>query len=186
MISKARSRRPKSRSDAVAVETLYLRLLRQFYEEDNRERAEQTALQLEASLASSPEFARSIRGDEIRSLIAELRNDFAEAARCREAEIRKILELHSLAVNSPSWKYVARQYDFDDVSDRLDVLALLYDRLGDADRAVATLVESKHYCASHGIRFDGQALLDELSQSRNGAAAPRRKKKQAVRQAHAT
>jgi hypothetical protein len=121
-------------------------------------------------------YAGSIREEEIRSLIAESRGDFAQAARSREAEIRKILQLHTLSVNTPGWEYVARQYDFSDVSDRLDLLAILYDELGDLDRAIATLRESKQYCESHEAPFDGQGLLDELEQAREKQAArsPRR------------
>lgn len=101
------------------------------------------------------------RGHDGKSFIQKKRR-FARAARFREAEIRKILELHSLSVNTPSWEYVARQYDFSDVSDRLDLLAALYEKLGDSERAIATLLESKHYCESHGVPFDGQDVLAEL------------------------
>ena len=128
---------------------------------------------METLLADSSEFSSSIRGEEIRSLIAELRGDLAEAARSREAEIRKILELHALAANTANWSYVSSQYDFSAVSDRLDLLATLYDALGQLDRAIATLLESKNYCQSHSIPFDAQDLLEELTQARNGAARSR-------------
>lgn len=146
-------------------DSLYRKFLKLFYEEGNRERAEPVAQRLEKALADSPELADSIRGEEVRSLIAELRGGFAEAARCREAEIRKILELHNLAVNTPNWEYVAGQYDFGDVSDRLDLLAILYDKQGELDRAISTLEESKRYCQSHGIPFGGQDVLDELARA---------------------
>lgn len=159
--------RPNRKSTAkLDVETLYHRFLKVFYAKPNHEKARELAVQLEQSLANSPEYAGSIRSEEIRSLIAELNENFAEAARCREAEIRKILALHSLSVNTPSWDVVAKQYDFSDVSDRLDLLAMLYDQLGDTERAIATLQESKSYCASHTIPFDGQDMLDELEASR--------------------
>ncbi|MGA7497752.1 MAG: hypothetical protein WBX00_13595, partial [Isosphaeraceae bacterium] len=94
-----------------------------------------------------------------------------EAIRRRECEIRKILELHSLACGKPGWAYVFRQYDYGDVSDRLDLLASLYANVGDWERAIATLRESKAYCDGHGIPFDGQDLLDEFEQER---ASPER------------
>ena len=150
-------------------ESLYLSLVKLFYEKNDRKQTEKVALRLEKLLAASPEYSSSIRGEEIRSLIAEFRGDFAEAARSREAEIRKILELHALAASTESWEYVARQYDFSDVSDRLDLLAMVYDAQGELDRAISTLVESKHYCESHRIPFDAQDLLDELGQARAGA-----------------
>ena len=102
-------------------------------------------------------------------MIAEFRGDFAEAARSREAEIRKILALHALTANTDNWKYVSRRYDFSDVSDRLDLLAILYDAQGELDSRISTLMESRHYCESHRIPFDAQDLLDELEQARTGS-----------------
>ncbi len=154
------------------LESLYLKLVTLLYQKNDREQALEVASRLERALAVSPDYAASIRGEEVRSLIAELRGDFAEAARCREAEIRKILELHTLAVNTEHWKYVSRQYDFSDLSDRLDLLAILYDTQGEMDRALATLLESKHYCESHRIPFDAQDLLKELSETRARTGSP--------------
>ncbi len=124
--------------------------------------AARLAGQLEKLLAVYPEYQGSIREQEIRSLIAEARGDLGEAARYREAEIRKVLELHSLTANTSSWPSVARRYDFSDVSDRLDLLAIIYDGLGQTESAINVLRESKQYCTAHGLRFDAQKLLDEL------------------------
>jgi DNA-binding transcriptional regulator YiaG len=144
------------------LESLYLELLNRYYEQGDRERASTVASRLEQALASSPAYAHSIRGEEVRSIIAELRGDLPTAIQSREAEIRKILELHELALKTKSWGYVSRLYDYGDVSDRLDLLAILYDKQGEVDRAIAILVESKNYCLSHQIPFDGQPLLEEL------------------------
>jgi hypothetical protein len=151
------------------LESLYFRLVRAFYEKNDRPRAEKIASRLEEALAASPEDSCSIRGEEVRSLIAEVRGDFAEAARSREADIRKILELHTLTANTPHWKYASRRYGFSDVSDRLDLLAILYDAQGETDRAISVLLESKDYCRSHGIPFDAEDLLQELEEARGGA-----------------
>lgn len=172
MISKVRPNGRKPASEKEDVESLYLAFLQKFYETGNREQARKLAVRLETALIATPSYSDSIRAEEIHSLIAELRRDFVQAARSREAEIRKILELHSLAVNTPHWKTVARQYDFSDVSDRLDLLAILYDSQGDLDRAIATLTESQRYCQSHEIPFDGQELLDELQQARTKKTKP--------------
>jgi hypothetical protein len=180
MTSKAPRHRSKTVSATDEVEDLYLELLKWFYEKDDRNRAEEVARRLEVALANRPEVADSIRGEEIRSLLAELHGDLVEAARSRESEIRKILELHSLAMETPDWAYVFRQYDYSDVSDRLDLLAMLYAEQGDLDRAVKTLQESKLFCQSHGVPFDGQDLLSELEQSRrNGARQKQRKRSSA-------
>src|SRR5207237_58898 len=127
----------ESAADAAnEIETLYQRLLHAFYEEEDREQANKVAERLETILAERPEFAGSIRAEEVRSLIAELRGDLDEAVRRRESEIDKIRQLHSLAMNKPAWDYVVRQYDYSDLSDRLDILATLYAEQGDLDRAV--------------------------------------------------
>lgn len=153
------------------VEALYSSLINAFYDREDRERARKIAAKLEDVLNNRRDVADSIRGEEIRSLIAELNGNLQEAIRRRECEIRKILELHSLGWGKPSWAYVFRQYDYSDVSDRLDLLASLYAKVGDWERAIATLRESRTYCAGHGIPFDGQDLLDEFEQER---ASPER------------
>jgi hypothetical protein len=150
-------------------EALYLEFLKQFYEKENRPQAKKLALRLDKLLADSNELAESIRGEEVRSLIAELRGDLVKAVQSREAEIRKILELHALSANTPSWEFVSREYGFSDVSDRLDLLAILYDEQGMLDRAISVLIESKNYCKAHHIRFDSQDLLNELQSSQPSA-----------------
>ncbi len=147
------------------IDALYCKLLNVFYQKEDRSHAQKLAALLETAMEASPDESDSIRGEGIRALIAEVRGDYAEAARSREAEVRKILELHSLAANTPNWRYISRQYDFSDVSDRLDLLATLYDSQGELDRAIATLLESKRYCESHQIPFDGQDLLDEMEKA---------------------
>jgi hypothetical protein len=165
MNSKVRSNGNNVSRSTGDFESLYLELLKLYYEEGNREQARKVASRLDESLVASPEFAYSIRGEEVRSIIAELRDDLSEAIQSREAEIRKILELHTRALNSASWKYVSQQYDFSDVSDRLDLLAILYDKQGELHRAIAVLLESKQYCEANGIPFDAQDLLDELEKT---------------------
>lgn len=162
MSSNVRRTRSKPAPVPDDFDVLYVELVRAMYEDNDPASARPIADRLERLLAGSPDHAESIRGEEVRSLLAELRGDLAEAARCREAEVRKILELHTRTVNTPHWGYVSRQYDFADVSDRLDLLAGLYDRQGDTARAVATLRESKRYCEARGIPFDGQEMLDEI------------------------
>ncbi|MBO0698428.1 MAG: hypothetical protein J2P46_08545 [Zavarzinella sp.] len=173
-------RTPRAGDDG--VEALYHEFLDAFYRNGNRERALALAPRLEAAVLAAPAAGESIRAEEIRSLIAELNGDFVAAARSREAEIRKILELHTLAVNTPNWPAVSRQYDFTDVSDRLDLLAVLYDRQGDTDWAVAVLHESRRYCEAHGVPFDGADILNELERARRPAkrAAGARKRSPAI------
>jgi hypothetical protein len=169
MTSKARRAPRKAIDGAEDVEALYLEFLRFFYQAGDREQAAKIAPRLEEALRSQPDVSRSIRGEEVRSLLAELRGDLVEAIRCRESEIRKILELHGLALNRPAWAYVVRQYDYGDVSDRLDLLAGLYAEQGDLEWAIKVLEESKQFCEAHNIPFDGQDLLDQFAQARVAA-----------------
>jgi tetratricopeptide (TPR) repeat protein len=166
MIERVQPKRRKvdSSPDKETVESLYLELLKRYYEEGDRKRSRKVATRLDKLLAASPDYAHSIRGEEIRSIIAELRDNYSEAIQSREAEIRKILELQTRTIKTDNWKYVSRQYDFSDVSDRLELLAILYDKQGDLDRAIAILLESKQYCQLHDFPFDGNDLLEELEQ----------------------
>jgi hypothetical protein len=170
MSAKTRMNGTNAASSHQDVETLYLKLLKRYYEEGDREKAKPLADEIEALLAASPVEAHSIRGEEIRSIIADLRGNLAAAIQSREAEIRKILELQTRTLNTPHWSFISQHYGFSDVSDRLDLLAILYDQSGELDRAIATLQESKDYCALHSIEFDAQDLLTELLQSRSAAA----------------
>jgi hypothetical protein len=145
------------------IEDLYLRLLQAFYKDEDRDAAHEIGKHLEVELASRPDFAESIRGNEVRSLLAELSGDLTSAIQWREGEIRKIFELHILAQGTAGWAYVQKQYDYSDIGDRLDLLANLYAQTGNYRRAVGVLEESKNFCASHQIPFDGADLLEEFT-----------------------
>lgn len=179
----------RAAAEADPVEDLYFEFLDVFYGEQNYVASERVAKRLEKAVAECPEENESIRGEEIRSLIAELRGDFQTAISSREAEIRKIFELHSISINTPGWDYVFSIYDFRDISDRLDLLALLYGHQGELDRALAVMEESKLFCKAHKIRFDGKDILDELEEaqrmeannrSRPTRSRPRGKKSRSI------
>jgi hypothetical protein len=157
----------KARPD---VESLYHDLLHKWYEEADLTGAESIAKRLSHRLEREPAAAESIRGDEIRSLLAELRGDWDEAIHHRQREIRRILELHTLSSEGVG-EYVLQQYEYGDIADRLDLLANLYANQGNLDRAVETLIESRDFCELHGIPFDGQDLLEELEADRRSKAA---------------
>lgn len=158
---------------ADALEPLYRAFLHAFYETRERDRAAELAPRLQAVLDESAEVAGSIRGDELRALLAELAGDLDAAIAGRERELRRILQLHSIAVNKPGWDRVLSQYDHRDVADRLDLLGILYAEAGQLDRAVATLEESRRFCGAHDVVFDGEDLLAEYLQQRaDGDRAP--------------
>ena len=60
---------------------------------------------------------------------------------------------------------------------------LLYDQAGDTRKAVRLLEESKEYCRRHGIPFDGQDVLDELSADLKPAAGGNGRKHRSGRSA---
>jgi len=160
------------------VDYLYHKFLFWFYNRQDRARARPYALRLKKLLTRDKSHDQSILAEECWSLIREWEGDYTAAIRHRENEIRKIRRLHAITTKD-QWEYVCRRYDYDDLSDRLDLLALLYDQIGQTDRAIRILRDSKALCARHGIPFDGADILQELlsDTSRNGQnthATPRR------------
>jgi hypothetical protein len=97
-----------------------------------------------------------------------LRGELESAIKSRQSEIRRILELHSVVQGSSGWNYVFHQYDYRDISDRIDLLATLYARMGDYEEAIKILEESRSFCASHEIPFDGEDLLEEFIEKGRG------------------
>jgi hypothetical protein len=156
-------------------ERLYHEILDALYERADVPRARKIAIQIDKMLATREDVRQSIRGDELRSLTAEARGDSATAIRHREGEIRKIFELHSMAINKPGWDYVLECYGYDDLSDRLDILASLYADHGDLDRAAEVIEESRRFCSAHGIPFDGEDVAQEIDQMRKASTPARRR-----------
>jgi hypothetical protein len=146
------------------AEYVYLKLIYWLYQREDVSRARRFADRLEKLVRKIDSSRESIFGQEYRALICEARGDLAGAIRFREGQIRRIRKLHRLAANSPDWDYICRFYDHSDLSDRLDLLALLYDEAGDTRKAIGLLEESKEYCRRHGIPFEGQEVQDELQE----------------------
>jgi tetratricopeptide (TPR) repeat protein len=139
------------------IDRHYLDLLSSFYEKQDHRRASRFAERLETALKLAPE--ESIRAEECRSLIAEVRGDLSSAIKHREREIQLIRKLHKLSAGKPGESYVLRQYSVQDLSDRLDLLAILYRAAGQLARAIGVLEESRRLCQTHRVRFDAAALL---------------------------
>jgi hypothetical protein len=160
-----RTKTPPSRRKFTGVwdeiDYLHHKVLHWFYGRGDRRKAVPFADRLERLLDATPEGTDTILAEECRSLIWELRGDLARATKHREKEVRLIRKLHELAVGSPQREAILSYYDHSDLSDRLDLLAILYHDAGKLERAIEILRESKRYCAAHGIPFDGQDLLDD-------------------------
>ena len=137
-------------------------LLHWFYGQADRKRAILFANLLADLLRDAAED--SILTEECRALIAEVRGDLPKAIRHREKELRLIRRLQELSLGRPGEEFVLHRYGFDELSDRLDLLATLQHAVGKRDKAIALLEESQRLCAAHGFPFDGADLLEEYSQ----------------------
>jgi hypothetical protein len=157
----------KFRSAWDQIDYLYHKMLYWFYDRADRRHARRFASRLKRLVAKADPHHETILGMSCRALIAELAGDLRRAIQYREREIRFIEQV--LRPGSPPLPDMG----FDDVSDRMDLLAILHWNLGDAAKAAEILEESKRYCAKHHIRFDGQDVIDEVraelgTASRNG------------------
>ncbi len=138
--------------------------------------ARRYAARLKKLLPRDEAVPGSIFGEECWSLVFEVEGDIHQAIRHRENGIRLIRRLHAITTKE-QWDLVSKFYGYDDLSDRLVILADLYDQMGQPDRALRILRESKALCSRHGIPFEGQDIVDELlnDTSRNGKRNGRRR-----------
>jgi hypothetical protein len=143
------------------IDYLYHKLLYWFYKRKDQRRPKPFCDRLERLLDEFCTDDHVIVPEECRSLICEIRGDLSGAIEHRENEIRLIKRLHRISQNTPSHDFALSQYDYSDLSDRLDLLAILYHEAGKPKRAIRALEESKKLCATHGIKFAGQELMRE-------------------------
>jgi hypothetical protein len=147
---------------------LYDKLLYWLYHRADAEKARPFAERLEEVLPRATPEHEGIFGEECWSLVYEAKGDLPKAIAHRENEIRLIRRLHEISQNTSSADFVFRQYGYADLSDRLDLLAVLYHDSGNLDKALSTIKESQQLCRRHGIRFDGEDILAEyLEEKRN-------------------
>lgn len=154
------------------LDALYHEFLEAFYSAEDFVMARDLAARIELKLVERPDLAESIRGDELRSLLAELDGNIELAIEKRQSEIRRIFELHSQAQGTPGWDYVFRQYNYRDVGDRMDLLANLHAQAGDYEEAINVLNDSRNFCETHQIPFDGDDLMREYTEKRRVDSSP--------------
>jgi tetratricopeptide (TPR) repeat protein len=160
--------RRKFADDRDEAEYLYQKLLYWLYEREDPTRARAFAERLARLLSNVSPDHRAIFPEECRSLICEAKGDLPGAIKHRENEVQLMKRLHEISRNSPQREDLLRLHGYDDLSDRLDLLAALYHDSGQLDRAIEALQESKRLCAQHRIAFDGGELLREcLEEKRN-------------------
>jgi tetratricopeptide (TPR) repeat protein len=153
--------RRKFKSDWDEIEYLYHKILSWFYERGDRSKALRFCDRLEGLLRRASPDHLAILGEECWSLVYEVRGDLRKAIEHRKNEIRLIKRLRKSALNSPQRDFLLHGYDISDLSDRYDLLAILYHDAGDLPTALKVLRQSKQLCEAHGIPFDGQDILDE-------------------------
>ncbi len=151
---------------------LYDKLLYWLYDRGNAAKTRRFAERLERVLAKMTPKHEAILGEECWSLVHEAKGDLPKAIQFRENEIRLIRDLHAISHHTPAEKVVFEKYGYADLSDRLDLLAVLHHDNGDRDRAIDTLNESRQLCEEHGIPFDGADILREYLEEKNSAPAP--------------
>lgn len=141
------------------IERLYYLVLKHFYGSPHRIKdALRYARSLKTLLETTPESQEAILGQNALALLAELQDDLPAAIKHRETVVEM---LRRLLEGSDRMK----DLDWSDVTDQLTLIALLYDRSGDTNRALRILAESRKLCLRHHIQFDDDDLIQELQES---------------------
>lgn len=168
--------RRKFRTAWDEIDYLYHKILFWFYDRGERQRAKRFSKRLKVLLRKVAADHEAILGESCRALVCELAGDLQEAIRHREKEIRQIHKLHRVSRDLPNYHLATQGYDVGDLSDRYDLLAILYHDTGDLERAIQTLRTSKELCEREGIAFDGQDLLDDFLKEKQAASLRNGKK----------
>jgi hypothetical protein len=140
---------------------LYHKLLYWLYEREDRARASTFAGRLAQLLSQTSPRHDAVFPEECWSLICEARGDRVGAIKHRQNEIGLMKRLQEISRHTTQEKVVFRLYGYGDLSDRLYLLAALYHDSGKLGKAIETLEESRDLCATHGIAFDGDDMLQE-------------------------
>ena len=169
MSKQARHKQRRFANVADEIEHVYQKLVFWHCRNSGGVRALQYAARLKKLLSRDEAIPGSIFGEECWSLAFDVEGDVRQAIRHRENEIRLIRRLHEITPKEQR-ELVFGWYDYSDLSDRMVILAELHDQIGQTDRAIRILRESKASCIRHGIPFDGEDILQELlsDSTRNG------------------
>ncbi len=166
MIAKAPPTRRRFAHEWDEIEYLYFKMLFWAYEKEDYRRASRFSDQLIKLLDRFDPKCEAILGASARALAADVNGRIDAAIRFRKREIKLLQRL--LQIGGPA----AEDLGPEDVSDRMDLLAIHYWDAGNLELARKTIEESRNYCRRHRIPFDGQDILDELSSEmpeRNGS-----------------
>jgi hypothetical protein len=145
------------------IKYLYHKVLYWLYDRQERRHALPFCERLQTLLADTDPQHESILGEECLSLIYEAKKDLPKAIHHREEEIKRIKQLWKSAAHAGNRDIILESYGPPDLSDRLDLLAILWRDAGDEQKSIRLLRESQRLCEEHGIPFDGEDLLQEFA-----------------------
>jgi len=149
----------------------YLRdkLLYWLYQRADAGSARRYGRRLERLLLPADPAHDAILGEECWSLIHEANGERRKAIQSRANEVHLIRRLHELSRGAAYEATALQDYGYADLSDRLDLLAVLYHDDGNLDKAITTLRESEELCREHGLKFDGDELLREYTDEKRAS-----------------
>lgn len=115
-----------------SVGKLYDKVIDLLYVKPNRKLAREYANQLKGFAIASDPNEQAIFTQECLALAAEAEGNLEEAIKHRQKEIRLIRRLHELAQGRDARHadFIFGQYSYEDLSDRYDLLATLYEDAG--------------------------------------------------------
>lgn len=179
MKAKPPIQRSRFANDWGEVDYLYHKLLYWLYERQSARKARPYAERLQRLLPKLDPNHEAILGEECWSLVYETKQNLPRAIEHRENEIRLMRRLHEISPQPINKSVVLEGRGYEDLSDRLDLLAGLYHDNGDLDRAINALQESKQLCEQQCLEFDGGDMLDEYlveseARSIDAGAVPQR------------
>lgn len=161
MKTKSTRSRRKFRNEWDEIDYLYMKILDWWYGKEDRRKALPFCTRLQALLDRTPDAHEAVFGVECLSLIREVQGDLPGAITYREREIELMKRLLRIAAKHTHREFICRDRDYPDLSDRLDLLAILYHDAGDLQKAIQVLKDSRRLCRRHGIPFDGEDVLRE-------------------------
>jgi len=141
---------------------LYDKMLFWWYNRANRARARHFADRLQHVLQRLPRIDYPARVEEFWSLIYDIRGDLDNAIAHRRNEIEVISSALDGAHGKRPTHLNPGSDTYQDLVDRLMLLALLYRDQGNDDSARASLHQARDIAAKHHFEFEYQDVLDEL------------------------
>jgi tetratricopeptide (TPR) repeat protein len=160
MTPKAPTSRKRFHGDWDEIKHLYDRIMFLFYECGRRKQALRYQERFGELLIECASDHEAVFGEECWSLLFELRGDLEKSIQHRENEIKLLERLLRITFDSEQLRK-STGYDYSDLADRLELLAILCHDAGRLDQAIDSLKKSRRICLRHKLPFDGRGLWAE-------------------------